>query len=66
MAGPFVNAVREAFDLDVETAREKVKNGDLEVELEQRERLEAMMDSGGCCNAAMAAQATREEGTEYR
>jgi hypothetical protein len=66
MAGPIIETAREAFDLDVQTAREKLKQKDVDMAVEQRERLQNMMNSGGCCNAAMAAQASREEGTEYR
>jgi hypothetical protein len=63
MPGPIVEAVREQLGMeDTPTVREHIE----ENLAQHRQELDERINGGGCCNAAMAAKATRRNGKEYR
>lgn len=67
MAGPIVEAIKDFTDRDF-SGIGAVGEADREVIAEERkEQLQGIMNQeGGCCNAAMAAEASREEESHYR
>lgn len=65
MAGPVIEAVKDAMGIDdSQTVREQLDSG--RPLKKHQERLSDNIEDGGCCDAAMAAEATRREGKEYR
>lgn len=67
MAGPVIEALKDRLGVEDEaTVRERLEESP--VLEKQRQRLQDKMGdgAGGCCNAAMAAKATRREGKEFR
>lgn len=67
MPGPIIEAAREVLGIeDEDTVRERIADGTVlaEHQEEMNERLRG--NGGGCCNATMAAKASRRNGEEYR
>jgi len=75
MAGPLIEKVKEELGIEgsvAEVAQEAIDNVDEKnvgqgaIIRERKRELKESMDSGGCCNAFQAAEATRNGGKEYR
>lgn len=67
MAGPVIEALKERLGVEDEaTMRERIDDSPLLENHTEKLQDELGDSGGGCCNAAMAAEAIRNNGKEYR
>lgn len=75
MAGELIQAVKETVQSDEsildalnedKSTIQQLKDGELAKEQRQQIQQRMKENAGGCCNAATAAEAVRNERTEYR